>query len=332
MISALLGILSVCSIVSARLATEAAKRCIGTISSLDDVSDAVSCTTVNIDSFTVPADGDVAFGNMTWAGPLFEISVYLFIQFSVNGNGYIFDGGGPFYWDGLGSNGGLEKPRPMMKIKISGIFENTKVVNSPAQTFSVSNPGPLTITGITIDNSQGDFPNNQSNGLPAGHNTDGFDCSTTDLVIENSSIQNQDDCLAINKGSNIVFQNNTCSGGHGISVGSISSNVTVAGIIIADNTQALRIKMDVTSTNSTVTNITYSGNVGTNLTEFGILIDQSYPNTLATPGTGVILSDVNFIGATNTLSVEPSATPIAINCGQGACIGKGQLEHGTGPL
>ena len=66
---------------------------------------------------------------------------------------------------------------------------------------------------------------------------------------------NQDDCLAINKGSNIVFQRNTCSGGHGISIvrslvehhrivwlialclqGSISSDATVSGIIIQDNT------------------------------------------------------------------------------------------------
>ncbi|GJJ14618.1 hypothetical protein Clacol_008884 [Clathrus columnatus] len=339
MISALLTVLSISSIVFARPATEAAKRCTGTISSLDDVSDAVKCTTVNINAFTVTAgstfnldlmdgttvnlNGNVAFGNKTWAGPLFEISGD---SITFNGNGHTFDGGGPFYWDGQGSNGGVEKPRPMMKIKISGTFENTKIVNSPAQTFSVSNPGPLTITGITIDNSQGDLPNSQSDGLPAGHNTDGFDVSTTDLVIENSSVKNQDDCLAINKGSNIVFQGNTCSGGHGISVGSISSDVTVSGIIIADNTvinnqQALRIKMDSTATGSTVTNITYSGNVGTGLTEFGILIDQSYPDTLKTPGTGVILSDVSFTGATNTLSVESSATPIAINCGKGACTG-----------
>lgn len=65
---------------------------------------------------------------------------------------------------------------------------------------------------------------------------------------------NQDDCLAINKGSNIVFQRNTCSGGHGISIvsfdhelvlamkltritkGSISSDATVSGVIIQDNT------------------------------------------------------------------------------------------------
>lgn len=33
-----------------------------------------------------------------------------------------------------------------------------------------------------------------------------------------STIINQDDCLAINKGSNIVFQRNTCMDGHGISI------------------------------------------------------------------------------------------------------------------
>lgn len=64
----------------------------------------------------------------------------------------------------------------------------------------------------------GDQPNSKSGGKAAGHNTDGFDCSTTNLVIEDSTIMNQDDCLAINKGSNIVFQRNTCSGGHGISI------------------------------------------------------------------------------------------------------------------
>lgn len=50
------------------------------------------------------------------------------------------------------------------------------------------------------------------------HNTDGFDCSTQNLVIQDSVIHNQDDCLAINKGSNITFQRNSCTGGHGISI------------------------------------------------------------------------------------------------------------------
>jgi polygalacturonase len=82
----------------------------------------------------------------------------------------------------------------------------------------------------------GDQPNSNSGGKAAGHNTDGFDCSTHDLVIQNSVIKNQDDCLAINKGTNIVFKGNTCSGGHGISVGSVDSDATVSGIVISGNT------------------------------------------------------------------------------------------------
>ena len=36
-------------------ASAASSSCVGTISSLNDVSSAVKCTTVNINSFTVPA-------------------------------------------------------------------------------------------------------------------------------------------------------------------------------------------------------------------------------------------------------------------------------------
>ncbi|PAV18635.1 endo-polygalacturonase PG1 [Pyrrhoderma noxium] len=319
--------------------TRAASDCTATINSLDDVSAAKSCTTVNINGFTVPAgegfslslakgttvnlNGDVLFGNKSWAGPLFTITGD---DITFKGNGHKFDGGGPFYWDGEGSNGGTTKPRPMMKIKISGTFEDVHVVNSPAQTFSVSNPGPLTIANINIDNSQGDSANSKSSGKAAGHNTDGFDCSTTDLTIKDSTIKNQDDCIAINKGSNIVFTGNTCSGGHGISIGSISSDVTVDGIVISNNKivnndQALRIKTKASATGSSVTNITYSGNTGSGLRKFGVLIDQSYPSTLGTPGTGVKLSGVNFVGSTTSLSVNSGAKQVAVNCGKGACTG-----------
>ncbi|KAK7684462.1 hypothetical protein QCA50_012409 [Cerrena zonata] len=316
-----------------------AADCTGTISSMDDVSDAVKCTTVVINSFTVPAgetfnlelasgstvtmNGDVSFGNKTWEGPLFQVSGS---NINFNGNGHTFNGGGPFYWDGQGGNGGVTKPAPMMKIKISGTFTNVKVLNSPARVYSVSNPAALTISKLTIDNSLGDQPNSKSDGKAAGHNTDGFDCSTTNLVIEDSTIMNQDDCLAINKGSNITFQRNTCSGGHGISVGSISSDVTVSDIQILNNNivnndQALRIKTKSDATDSTVSGITYSGNTATGMRQFGVLIDQSYPDTLGTPGNGVKLSDVNFVGAMNTISVNSGAQRAAVNCGVGSCTG-----------
>ncbi|KAI0332225.1 endo-polygalacturonase PG1 [Cubamyces sp. BRFM 1775] len=321
------------------VAAPAASDCTGTISSLDDVSAAVKCTTVNINSFTVPAgetfnldladgttvnmQGDVTFAVKDWEGPLFQVSGK---SITFNGNGHTFDGNGPSYWDGQGGNGGVTKPAPMMKIKISGTYSNVKVLNSPARVYSVSNPAPLVMSQLTIDDSAGDAPNSKSDGKAAGHNTDGFDVSTTDLTIQDSTIHNQDDCLAINKGSNIVFQRNTCTGGHGISVGSISSDVTVSGVVIQGNTitnndQALRIKTKASATGSTVTNITYSGNTGTGLRQFGVLIDQSYPDTLGTPGNGVKLSAVNFVGATNTLTVNSDAMRVAVNCGSGSCTG-----------
>ncbi|KAG6811145.1 hypothetical protein H0H92_008800 [Tricholoma furcatifolium] len=333
------GTVAVSQVTAATTPIRRSSDCTGSISSLDDVTDAVECTTVNINSFTVPAGetfslsllsgstvnvlGDVAFGNESWAGPLFEISGD---DITFNGNGYIFDGGGPFYWDGLGGSGGDTKPAPMMKVKISGTFTNLVVVNSPERTYSISNPAPLLISDLTIDNSQGNYANPNSSGLPAGHNTDGFDVSTTDLTIQNCVVYNQDDCLAINEGSNIVFTGNTCSGGHGISIGSIASNVVVSGIVISDNTiinnaQALRIKTDATSTNSSVTNVTYSGNTATGCTGYGVIIDQSYPDTLGAPGSGVIISDINFVSPTTSISVDSGADQIAINCGVGGCTG-----------
>ena len=100
--------------------------------------------------------------------------------------------------------------------------------------------------------------------------------------------------------------------------------------------------MDSDATGASVTNVTYSvsfrdsicpreptdpivsflkGNTGTGLRQFGVLIDQSYPDTLGTPGTGVILSDVNFIGSETTLEVDSDAMQVAVNCGVGACTG-----------
>ncbi|KAG8710743.1 hypothetical protein FRC08_016777, partial [Ceratobasidium sp. 394] len=215
-------------------------RCIGTISSLNDVAAAQKCTTVNINGFTVPAGktfslallsgttvnllGDVKFGVANWAGPLFSIQG---TNINFNGNGHTFDGNGPSYWDGLGGNGGVTKPHPMMKIKMSGTYTNVKVLNSPAHVYSVSNPAALVMSKLTIDNSAANAANSKSGGLPAAHNTDGFDVSTTDLTIEDSVITNQDDCLALNKGTNIIFQRNICTGGHGISIGSVDSNAVV---------------------------------------------------------------------------------------------------------
>ncbi|CAE6427581.1 unnamed protein product [Rhizoctonia solani] len=328
--------LSLLSLAPALLASPV-ERCTGTISTLDDVAAAIKCTTININAFTVPAGqtfqldapsgatvnllGDVTFGVSAWAGPLFQLTG---TSITFNGNGHTFNGQGEQYWDGLGSSGST-KPHPMMKIKSSGTFTNVVVKNSPQQCFSFGNSAALTVSKVTVDNSAGDAANSKSGGKAAGHNTDGFDVSVSNLTIEDSTVHNQDDCLAINKGSNIIFQRNTCTGGHGISVGSIDSDVTVSGVqilnnVVTNNDNGLRIKTKAAATGSTVSGITYTGNTVTGCNKYGVIIDQSYPDTLGTPGSGVKISGVTFSG-TNTVSVVSGAKEVEVNCGSGSCTG-----------
>ena len=108
--SAFLRLAALLAFVPFIVAAPSATDCTGTISSLDDVDDAVKCTTVNINSFTVPAGetfdldlatgttvnlrtplvrrlftmgaeltiihtavGDITFAVKNWAGPLFQV-------------------------------------------------------------------------------------------------------------------------------------------------------------------------------------------------------------------------------------------------------------------
>lgn len=116
----------------------------------------------------------------------------------------------------------------------------------------------MLLSNIHLDNSAGNAPNSASGGDPAGHNTDGFDISSTNnLILENSSVNNQDDCVAVTSGNNILVTGMTCTGGHGLSIGSVGGK--------SDNTVEL-----ITFENSVVTNSqngcrikTNSGTTGT---------------------------------------------------------------------
>ncbi|KAH0835447.1 hypothetical protein J3R83DRAFT_9080 [Lanmaoa asiatica] len=300
-------------------------NCVGTISSLSDVSAAVQCTTVNINAFTVPAGktfsldllqgttvnvlGEIQFGNATWKGPLFEVTC---VEFRLDGLG--------------GGAGGVTKPCPMM-VCVRSTEINVHVVNSPERCFAISNPGPLVVSGVIVDDSQGKYPNPKSNGRPAGHNTDGFDVAGDDVVIANSTVINQDDCLAINRGQNIVFKIITARA----VMGSISSDRVVEGVVFRGNTvvnsvTAFRIKTDKGATNSRVTNVTYIDNTAINSTSYGVLITQSYPESLGTPGTGVIISDISFYPGQTDVNVVGGADMVAVNCGVNSCTGRGSQQ------
>jgi polygalacturonase len=86
--------------------------------------------------------------------------------------------------------------------------------NWPVHCFDITGSTGVTITGLTLDNSAGDAANAASSGLPAAHNSDGFDISsTTNMVLSNTIVKNQDDCVAVTSGTNITVTGMTCSGG-----------------------------------------------------------------------------------------------------------------------
>jgi len=122
---------------------------------------------------------------------------------------------------------------------VSSTISNLNIKNWPVHCFDITGGQDLTLTGLTLDNSEGDEPNSASGDDAAAHNSDGFDISSTDtLTLSNTVVKNQDDCVAVTSGSNILITGMTCSGGHGLSIGSVGgkSNNTVSGITFSDST------------------------------------------------------------------------------------------------
>lgn len=66
--------------------------------------------------------------------------------------------------------------------------------------------------------------------------------------------------------------------------------IELSDLFLIFSDQALRIKTKASATDASVSDVTYSGNTATGMRQFGVLIDQSYPDTLGTPGNGVKVS------------------------------------------
>lgn len=191
--------------------------------------------------------------------------------------------------------------------------------------FDIENTESLTLTGITLDNSAGDEPNDSSDGDPAAHNSDGFDIkSSTDLILKDSNVYNQDDCVAITSGTNITIDNMYCSGGHGLSIGSIGgkSDNTVDGVVfsnsqVVNSQNGCRIKTNEGETGE-VSNIKYENISLSGISKYGIVVQQDYLNGGPTgePSNGVSITNVEFTDVTGTMS---GGKDYYILCGDGSC-------------
>jgi galacturan 1,4-alpha-galacturonidase len=171
---------------------------------------------------------------------------------------------------------------------------------------------------IHIDNSAGD--------TKGGHNTDAFDVgSSTGVYISGAIVKNQDDCLAINSGTNITFTGGTCSGGHGLSIGSVGGRsdntvktVRILNSSVSNSDNGVRIKTVYGATGS-VSDVKYENIALSGIAKYGIVIEQDYENgsPTGTPTAGVPITDLTLSSVTGTVS--SSATDIYILCAKGAC-------------
>jgi galacturan 1,4-alpha-galacturonidase len=295
-----------------------------------------SCATIVLDNIAVPPgvtldmtkltsgttvifEGETTWGYEEWSGPLFSVSGENIV---VKGaSGHSLNGNGALWWDGKGSNGGKTKPDFFYAHGLTGTSSITylNILNTPVRVFSINSCTGLTLDSITIDNSAGDAG-------ALGHNTDAFDVgSCTSITISNANVKNQDDCLAINSGTDITFTGGVCSGGHGLSIGSVGgrsdntvSDVTISFSEVTNSANGVRIKTVYGATGS-VSGVTYKNITLSSISSYGIVIEQDYENgdPTGTPTTGVPVTDLTLSGISGT--VDSIATNIYVLCGSGSC-------------
>ncbi|KAF8214931.1 glycoside hydrolase family 28 protein [Mycena galopus ATCC 62051] len=246
---------------------------------------------------------------------------------SVTGTGLV-DGNGVPYWTEFAANSSYARPT---LVSITGASNAITISNlrfkNPANVFHSVNGGS---TNILYDSLEMDAT---STATAIAKNTDGFDVgASTFVTIRNTTVTNQDDCVALKPGSNFALVTGiTCSGSHGLSVGSLGSgagskdtvtNAFLGPATMINSAKAVGIKLyEGGSTHSvaTVSNVTWSGITVQNC-DYAIQIQSCYEaaNTSSCVSNTDSLTGVVFTGFTGTTSTKFSPVVANINCAPGA--------------
>ncbi|KAF2002010.1 glycoside hydrolase family 28 protein [Amniculicola lignicola CBS 123094] len=165
---------------------------------------------------------------------------------NVYGGGTL-DGNGQVWYDLYAKDIYILRPILFGTIGLhGGVISDIKLRYSPQWYNFVANSTNVVFSNIDIE---GD----SINANPA-KNTDGWDTyRSSNIVIQNSHINNGDDCVSFKPNStDIVVQNLICNGSHGISVGSLGQykgqvdivkNVYVYNISMSNASDGARIKV-----------------------------------------------------------------------------------------
>ncbi|EAW20325.1 putative extracellular exo-polygalacturonase [Aspergillus fischeri NRRL 181] len=294
---------------------------------LNSVLDLAGCSNCDIQ-----VEGLLMFSGSTeyWGGKTAMININKINALklrSLTGSGVI-DGNGQNAYDLFASNSDYERPTLLYitggsNIEVSGLRQR----NPPNVFNSVKGDAKdVTFTNLRMDaTSRSDNP---------PKNTDGFDIgSSTHVTISSVSVSNDDDCVALKPGCNYVtVENVTCTGSHGISVGSLGKssadtvqNVYAHRITMIDSTKAAGIKTYPSGNGhglSTVKNVTFS-DFNVRGCDYAFQIQSCYGESASYcashPG-NAILQDIIVKGFSGTTSGKDDWVVADLNCGaRGTC-------------
>ncbi|KAL4151377.1 hypothetical protein PRNP1_008323 [Phytophthora ramorum] len=281
---------------------------------------------------TITFEGTTTFEQAAWEGPLILLTG---TDLTVTGTGTL-DGQGAWYW-----KQGTSITRPVffrLKRVMSSTLKGFNIKNTPYRTFSILDSEDTTVSGLTLDSKAGDN---------VAKNTDGFDLSRNNrLTISGCTVYNQDDCLAMQSSNDTTFTGNTCSGGHGISIGSLGgdsvtesdtvSGLTVKNNKIIDSVNGIRIKT-IIGKQGTVTGASYTDNTLTNVKN-AIVIHSDYSKDkggyTGDASSLVEITDITVSGLSGTadnvydILVNPKVVSgwtfsgITVKGGSGSCSGE----------
>nr|AHG54201.1 polygalacturonase 1 [Lygus lineolaris] len=257
---------------------------------------------------TVEFSGRTTFGYHEWAGPLVKVSGKNLKIVGLPGN--LLDGEGKRWWDGQGGNGGVAKPR-FMEVNIEdSTISGLNIKNPPAWCFVANYCKNIHISNLNIDIKDGDKK-------AGGHNTDGIGVGySNNVTILNCKVHNQDDCFVTGAGSDILIDNLSCTGGHGISIGSLGrgavvERVTVKNSKIIKNMVGVRIKSTRGETGA-IRDITFDNIELQGITRYGIIVEGNYLNS-GSAGDATPFPIENIVFNNVRGSVVRKATNIYVN-------------------
>lgn len=207
-------------------------------------------------------------------------------SFNIYGPGTI-DGNGAIWWP-LGDSSNRPSLLALSECKTVKVNQVT-IANSAKYQLVITSVDSLDITRITISS-------------PAtSPNTDGIHIfgGGTNIRINNVTIGNGDDAIAINSGdsacNNITVNNVTVTSGHGVAIGSnVSnniSNVSFDNIKVTGTQYGFRIKAKNNPGKGQLQNISYQNSTLGNISQNPILITTHYNGD---PNNNVTFSNISY--------------------------------------